>query len=152
MRFGGHYHFDEVKAKILKKEKKNESHQKKKSSSFQSHSTCSDGIHDNLLPCHYGLAPKDIEPKFSTISDWEHIPIRERNEFGCRWRLNNMQHLITSLKSITPASISNMLMETAKKNSEPARNWLQNSANKGKLPKNVPGKLDHATVVCVQLS
>jgi len=84
------------------------------------------------------------------VDDWDRV--ENGLEIASNWRTRKIQKIIEeTTPTATPKTISSALLSIAMNNSEPARTWMETPTHSGRLPKGIPGKLDHASVVCIQL-
>jgi len=107
----------------------------------------SDGVHDNLDPYHLGVSSKDLNLK----EDWSHLPLEQIEKVKSQYMLNVLEQKLNGIYD--PQNVVNKLLDYSMNITEVGRKWMEENNGK-KLPPDYlkyPGKMDHATVVCLKV-
>jgi len=108
----------------------------------------SDGIHDNLDPPYCGKVPQDFG---ITGTDWESCKDEKAAQIRANFALEQLNSKIC--EDSTPIAIVNKLIDYVLQNTFNIRNWMESQDRpQPKDSRLFPGKMDHATAVCIKIS
>jgi len=112
----------------------------------------SDGVHDNLDPQLIGKSPLKIDSSVGATS-WDDLPPDASERIKTLYREKKLARLIHKSQN-TPASICQTVINYCETLTRPSREFHENNPSQV-LPQDYstyPGKLDHTTCVCIQVS
>ena len=110
-----------------------------------------DGVHDNLDPQLLGLLPKDVNPML-TAESWDDLSPEAAQLIKSEYRERKLGEII-SKSDRTPSSICDELVDHCFEVTTSSRHFMETNPSEP-LPEDFdlyPGKMDHSSVVCIQV-
>jgi hypothetical protein len=111
----------------------------------------SDGIHNNLDPKHLGQMPRDLTLQQYDYGHWDDMPGHlieiAKSEYAC----DLLEGCISHCKQITPKLIARVLIQHVV--TRKTRDFMEANPTlrEPESFKEFPGKMDHATCVCLSV-
>jgi len=120
----------------------------------------SDGVYDNFDPEHLGVEP-DLLPSYSKFfpgeddkKKWLDIPLDIEHKLKQEFLVEALNTHISHLPSKTPANVVSSLIDYAYRTTKPSRQLLEENpaSHEPNDYKLYPGKMDHTTCVCIEIT
>jgi hypothetical protein len=111
---------------------------------------CSDGVHDNFDPQHFGLSPREYGVDADQWQDGEPELV---NTVKAKYRSARMLELLQDVEHVTPEILTTRFVNFCIETTRSSQEFMQQNLGK-KLPADYsrfPGKMDHTTLIALRV-